>query len=166
MVRWLMLVVVGVAVTGSSLVTAWGQEGVKEEKFKKEAVTMDQVPAPVKDAITKEAGGNQVKSIVLVTKGDQKRYEAEFTADGKEIEINVDADGKLTEKEVVVAMDQVPAPVKDAITKEAGANKVDQVEEVTAGDQKCYEAEWMVNGKAVEIRVGADGKLMSKEVEE
>ena len=165
MMRWLMVVAVGLGLLCASYVAS-AQEGVKEEKIKRETMTMDQVPALVKDAITKEAGANQVKSIALVTKGDQKRYEAEWTADGKEIEINLDADGKVTEREVVVAMDSVPAAVKDAITKEAGANKVDQVEEVTAGDQKWYEAEWTVNGKAVEIKVGTDGKVMSKEAEE
>jgi hypothetical protein len=104
--------------------------------------------------------------IAVVTKGDQKRYEAEWTGDGKSFEINMDADGKLLEKEIVMPLDEVPAPVKETILKEVGNGKLVEVEEVTAGDKKTYEAEYVVEGKNAEIVVAPDGKLISKEISE
>jgi hypothetical protein len=72
--------------------------------------------------------------------------------------------GGKTEKKVTI--DQVPAAVKATILKEAGDNKITEIEEETKDGVTVYEAEWKVGGKEVEIKVAADGKLLSKKVEE
>ena len=159
--RWLAVGALVVGVLGFSFVPAWG-----DTKTKKEVVKMDDLPAPVKDAITKEAGENKVTDLVLITKGDEKRYEAEWLAGGKKVEINVSADGKVTEREAVVTIDQVPAPVKEVILREAGQNTILEVEEITdAAGNKTYEAEYKDAGKDVELKIAADGKLLEKETE-
>ena len=73
--------------------------------------------------------------------------------------------GKKTEKDVTI--DQVPAAVKATIEKEAGDNKIEEIEEVSK-DRKVvyYEAEWKTGGKEIEIKVDPSGKLLSKEVED
>jgi len=65
-----------------------------------------------------------------------------------------------------VTIDQVPAAVKAAILKEAGDNKIKEIEEKTKGDQKIYEAAWIADGKEVEIKLSADGTVLEKKVEE
>ena len=73
--------------------------------------------------------------------------------------------GKKTEKDVT--LDQVPAAVKETIVKEAGANKITEIEEVSAdGKVVYYEAEWKADGKEIEIKVAPDGKLLKKEIED
>jgi len=75
------------------------------------------------------------------------------------------AEGKKTEKDVTI--DQVPAAVKATILKEAGDNKIDEIEEVSRdGKVIYYEAEWTSGGKEIEIEVAPDGKLLSKETED
>jgi hypothetical protein len=64
-----------------------------------------------------------------------------------------------------VSLDMVPAPVKATILKEAGDHKVTEVEEITKGAATTYEADWLVEGEEVEIRVAADGTLGAKEPE-
>ncbi|MBE3133791.1 MAG: hypothetical protein IMZ55_09970 [Acidobacteria bacterium] len=71
--------------------------------------------------------------------------------------------GKETEKKVTI--DQVPAAVKDTIVKEAGGNTITEIEEETKDGVTTYEAEWKADGKEIEIKVAADGKLLKKEVE-
>ena len=77
--------------------TAWAGSGKETEK----EVTLDEVPAAVKKTILKEADGNKIEEIEEVSKdGKVVYYEAEWKADGKEVEIEVDPDGKLLSKEV------------------------------------------------------------------
>ena len=73
--------------------------------------------------------------------------------------------GKKTEKDVTI--DQGPAAVKATILKEAGDNKIEEIEEVSQdGKVIYYEAEWKSGGKEIEIEVDPSGKLLSKEVED
>ena len=73
--------------------------------------------------------------------------------------------GKKTEKDVTI--DQVPAAVKATILKEAGDNKIEEIEEVSRdGKVVYYEAEWKSGGKEIEIKVDPSGKLLSKEIED
>jgi len=73
--------------------------------------------------------------------------------------------GKKTEKDVTI--DQVPTAVKTTIEKEAGDNKIEEIEEVSKdGKVVYYEAEWKTGGKEIEIKVDPSGKLLSTEVED
>jgi len=73
--------------------------------------------------------------------------------------------GKAEEEEKEVTLEQVPAAVKATILKEAGGNKVEEIEVETKDGRDVYEAEWKVDGKEVEIKVAADGTLLKKKVE-
>ena len=70
-------------------------------------------------------------------------------------------------KERNVTLDQVPAAVKATILREAGKNKIEEIEEVSVdGKVLHYEAEWKAGGKEIEIEVAPDGKLLKKEIED
>jgi len=74
---------------------------------------------------------------------------------------------KGTKKEKNVTIDQVPEAVKATILKEAGDNKIEEIEEVSVdGKVVYYEAEWKTGGKEIEIKVAPDGKLLKKKVED
>ncbi len=96
---WKLLGCVGVAslMLGVVLVSmARAGNGKKTEK----KVTIDQVPAAVKATILKEAAGKKIEEIEEVSQdGKVLYYEAEWKADGKEVEIKVAPDGKLLSKE-------------------------------------------------------------------
>ena len=57
----------------------------------------------------------------------------------------------------------MPDAVRATILKQAGKNKIEEVEAVVV---TLFEAEWKANGKEVEILVAANGKLLKKEVED
>jgi len=71
--------------------------------------------------------------------------------------------GKTEEK---VTIDQVPAAVKATILKEAGDHKITEIEKETKDGKTIYEAEWIADGKEIEIKVAEDGTLLSKETED
>ena len=71
----------------------------EDEDEDEEEVSLDDVPAAVKATILKEAAGAEIEEVVKETEDGQTVYEAEFKADGKDIEIEVATDGTLLERE-------------------------------------------------------------------
>jgi uncharacterized membrane protein YkoI len=95
--RWLAACVVVGGICAVLSVSALAGKGEKKERD----VSIDQVPAAVKATILKEAAGNKIDEIEEVSMNDiVLYYEAEWHADGKEIEIKVDPEGKVIAREV------------------------------------------------------------------
>ncbi|GAI48767.1 unnamed protein product, partial [marine sediment metagenome] len=101
-------------------------------------------------------------------------FEAEIVKDGKEIEIKVSPAGKVLEMtteddddwEGNIAIDQVPEAVRKTILREAGKHKISEIEQETENGVTVYEVEWDEDGREIEIKVSADGKLLDKETED
>lgn len=72
----------------------------KKEEGKEEKVTIDQVPAAVKETLLKEAGGGAIKDIDKETEDGKVQYEVDVVIDGKNFEIVVAEDGKLVSKKL------------------------------------------------------------------
>ncbi len=70
------------------------------------------------------------------------------------------------EDEQEVSIDQVPAAVKATILKEAEGGRIKEVERETKHGRTIYEAEIIIDGKEVEIKVALDGTLLKKEAED
>lgn len=62
----------------------------------------------------------------------------------------------------VVTLEQLPPAVRKTIEKEAGGNKIEEIEKETENGKTVYEAEVTIDGKEWEIEVAEDGKLISK----
>lgn len=69
------------------------------------------------------------------------------------------------EQEEQVTLDQVPAAVKAAILKESAGGEITEIEVKTEGGKTFYEAEFVRDGKKIEIKVAPDGTLLKKEEE-
>jgi hypothetical protein len=146
---------------------AWADEGEKEAK--KEKIALDKAPKAVQETVLKEAGEkNEIKEVVKITSKDGKTvvYEAEWGEKGKTTELLVSSDGKIVSVTKQIGIDDVPKAVKETMLKEAGANKIKDVEVTTEGDKTTYESEWTDNGKEVDLKVSPDGKVISKKTEE
>jgi len=70
--------------------------------------------------------------------------------------------GEREEREKEVELSEVPAKARAAIRKAARGGEVEEVELVF---KTCFEAEWIQNGKEVEVLVTRGGKILGKEVE-
>jgi hypothetical protein len=71
----------------------------KESGHEHQAVTMDDLPAPVKATFEKESKGGKVEELRKETRKDGKViYEGEIIKNGKGREIEVNADGKVVER--------------------------------------------------------------------
>jgi uncharacterized membrane protein YkoI len=148
-----------IAVSAGSV--AAGEKAGKEEK-----VSLGEVPEAARNTILHEAAGHKVREIEKETGNGRTVYEAEWKVGGKEVEVKVAADGKLLEREMDVALKDVPAAARETILKEAAGSKVAEVEKVVAGERVTYEAEWKADGKEIEITVSPAGKVLGREVED
>ena len=157
-------------------------------------ISADALPQTVKDAVGKVAEGAEIKEagkevtywIVKLVKLPEPRvsYDVELVKDGKEYEIEVAADGTILEEleckkqdddddddeddddEEQVSIDDVPAAVKATILANAGDGTVKEIERETEDGKAVYEAEVIIDGQEVEIKVADDGTLLSKEVDD
>ena len=108
------------------------------------------------------------KSVVL--------YEVELTRDGGEVEVLVTSDGQIVAAESEIGKDDLPAAVAAAVAKHAGDAEIKEIEkaEIRAAlqfvaletPQVVYEVEFLRDGREVELKIDADGKILGKEVED
>ena len=93
---------VGAVVATAPFVLGWvpGDAVPVKEGEQEREVTIDEVPAAVRDTILAEAGDNKIEEIEEETENGVVTYEAEWHEGGKEVEIKVAADGTLLKKEI------------------------------------------------------------------
>jgi hypothetical protein len=167
-----------------SCVTAMNSAPDEDEQ----EISLSEVPDPVKEVILKEAAGHKIEEVEVWDSHGVTIYEAEWIVGDKEVEIQVaymckairkviepaddeDEDGEEDDDEIIeiheeeIDVDDLPAIVKNAIMKEAGSHKIEEVEKIATNKGTYFEAEWIADGWEVEVLVTAEGKLVSKEME-
>ena len=125
------------------------------------------------------AGGAELKLSdcpVAVQKTLQREANgAEVTIDEKEYEILVAEDGTLIEKVLIeteeidvleVELSNCPAAVQKTLKREANGAEIEVVDKETKGGKAVYEVDVKIEGKNYKIRVGEDGILISKALDE
>ena len=94
-----------IALITAGLLAAGCSSHMKSEKDEKDEgpevkVTMDQVPAAVKDTLQKESGGASITSVDKESDEGKTIYEADAMIGGKNYEIKVAEDGSLISKKL------------------------------------------------------------------
>lgn len=107
-------------------------------------LTASKVPSPVKASFAK--AHPELKSVVW--EKEKVNYEAGFKLDGKEISELYDAKGMLTESEVAIKPEELPAAVRSYIASHYKGLKIKEAAKITKSTGVVtYEAE--LNGKDV-----------------
>jgi hypothetical protein len=70
------------------------------------------------------------------------------------------------ENEVKITMDQAPATVAATLQREIEGGKVTDLDKETDDGKTIYEADAMIGDKAYEIKVGEDGTLLKKKIDD
>ncbi|PYY10860.1 MAG: hypothetical protein DMG69_05345 [Acidobacteria bacterium] len=80
-------------------------------------------------------------------------------------DVLMDSNGTIVEVEKQVAIDSLPAAVREWLQAQAGKDgKLLEVESLTKHDKLVgYEAQVMIHGKRSEVQVGPDGKPLDHE---
>ncbi len=88
-----------------------------------------------------------------------------LVAAGLALCIGAVATQQTAEEEKEVSIDQVPADVKAAILAQAGTGTIEEVELGNENGQIIYEADVIIDGQEVEIKVAPNGTLVAKDGE-
>jgi uncharacterized membrane protein YkoI len=145
--------------------------------YAEETLSLDKVPATVRQTIEKYAEGAKINEIELGKKDNKEIYEVEILKDEKEIDFAVSGDGQFLgfdeeeeaekeeeeaiEKEIQLA--QAPQAVQDAIKKIVGENPIKKVIEEKEEDVTTYEAEYTVGDIEHSVDCAATGEILELE---
>ncbi|UCD30125.1 MAG: PepSY-like domain-containing protein, partial [Planctomycetota bacterium] len=122
-----------------------------------ENISLDQLPAEVREALLKLAGNAQITEVEREQKHGIVLYQAEWGANGHESEATVTADGVLVELEQELDAKDVPAAVKAAAAKNFPPGvKLEYEKKMIV----MYEVEAKVDGKEKEIMITPVGKVL------
>lgn len=147
------------ALSSVLLVTGFSHAQEKEKKIKR-----SDLPPAVEHTVAAQSQGATVHGFSLEKENGQTYYEAEMTVSGHSKDVLMDKDGAIVKVEEEVALDSLPAEVKDGLQQKAGSGKIMKVESLTKRDKLvAYEAVVRANGKKKEIQVGPDGKPLDHE---
>lgn len=87
---------------------------------------------------------------------------AMYVLRASETEAQVETFKPRVQSDREVTMQEIPAAVRETILREAQGHEVSEVEEVTVDGGVFYEADWMQDGREVEVRVSPAGVLLDR----
>lgn len=133
-----------------------------------EAVGFEQLPAAVQEAVKKAYPGATITACAKETEDGNVEYEVELKSGKLEAELDLDASGKIleTETEEEIALDQLPATVRDALEKLVKGGKLLEAERITEDDSTAYEVEVQCGAVVLELGLDGSGKVLSIGVED
>lgn len=147
------------AMAGACLLLAASAVSGAEKQIKKS----DLPPAVLKTADAQSAGAT-VRGYAKDTEDGQLEYEVQLMADGHSKDVTIDPQGNLLEIEEQVAVDALPANVREGLEKKAGKGKITKVESLTKkGSIVAYEAQVLTGAKKSEVQVGPAGETLNHE---
>jgi hypothetical protein len=121
-------------------------------------VKMESLPPAVQKTVQEQAKGAMIRGLSKEIEDGKTFYEAELKINGHNKDVLIDPAGSVVEVEEEVALDSLPAAVKDAIQKRAAKGQIVLVEAVSKNDSiVAYEAKIKTAGKTSEITVKPDG---------
>lgn len=129
----------------------------QERKIKRE-----DLPAAVQQTVAEQSKDAKVKGFSTEVEKGKTLYEAELVVQGHSRDILMDAQGNIVEIEEEVAMDALPAAVKEGLAKAARSGTISRVESLTKnGKLVAYEAVVKTGAKRSEVQVGPDGQKLA-----
>jgi len=129
-------------------------------------IDLDTAPGGVKDAVAKYFGNAEVDSLFMEVEAERFIYCAEQTTGNTTRWASFALQGALVSEETEVPLDQLPAAVKDAVTKAHPVAKMDSASLVKEKEPaKTYYVVDIANSKGVklELTVATEGTIQSSD---
>lgn len=126
-------------------------------------ITMNQVPAPVREAVKKYANESEIKAALDVDDDGTKIIEFDIEKNGKKSEVGFHKDGKLFMTEEEIALTDVPEAVQKAIAKHSKDAKSGVPLKVVKEGKTSYEIVIEKKGEKTEYSISAEGKTLGKQ---
>jgi hypothetical protein len=143
------------------------QASAKETPSKAEAkpvaVTMGDLPAPVRATVDRLVAGGRVKSAEREGTGSKAVYDVEAAVNGKDVEYDVSANGTVLTTEEGVPFPSLPRKVQAAAGKYFGSSRDLAAAKEIEGTKSLYEVKGTRRGIPVTIKISDEGKILEVE---
>jgi hypothetical protein len=99
--KWILavaLLLVGACLIGWNLRDP--DRAYREVRIPDEAVTLEQVPPPVRSTIKREGAGGELRELVRENEQGTITYEVEIAVGGRKLELDVAEDGSIVKREL------------------------------------------------------------------
>ena len=122
-------------------------------------LTVDKVPAPVKEAFTK----NFPAATDVKYEMEKKDYEINFKDKGVEMSANFDATGKWLETETEIKESDLPKEVSASVTKNFAGFKISEIAKTETPDKGLiYEMDLKKDKEGFEVQFSSKGDVLKK----
>jgi len=116
------------------------------------------ITAPALETIKRELG-DVAYSVQRKTREGQPAYEVDTWIQGRHIELNIYADGKLRDRSDELAFDELPEPVRNAVRQRFEGRRVQDVYRVTGPRGVVYQLEVQEGDRETDVAFTAEGIL-------
>jgi uncharacterized membrane protein YkoI len=162
--RILLSVVAAVLIVGLCGCKCLCNKGEKKEA-PAQAVTLADVPAPARATIEKLTAGGKIAKIEKAEEAGKTVYDVEATVQGKDVEYDVAADGKVLTSEESVPYASLPAAVQTAAQKYSGsAEGLNASKEIENG-KASYEVSGKKGKTPASLKLSDTGQIVEEEKE-
>ncbi len=122
------------------------------------------LPPAVEKTVVEQSNGATIRGFSEEKENGQTSYEVEMMVNGHSKDVQIDPSGAVIEVEEQVAINALPAAVRNGLQAKAGAGDLTKVESITKKDRLvAYEAQVLTGKKKSEVQVGPDGKPLDHE---
>jgi hypothetical protein len=122
------------------------------------------LPAAVETTVSAQSQGATLRGFSEEKENGQTYYEAELSVNGHRRDLLMDTTGAIVEVEEQVALESLPAAVREGLETKAGKGKILKVESITKHDKLvAYEAQVFTREKRAEVQVDPDGRPLNHE---
>ena len=121
-------------------------------------ISLEEVPMAVREAF--DEAFSEIEEVEWEL--ERGMYEAEFKIDGREYGIYFNNDGVLIAREKEIEVEDLPDVIKELLEAEYQEFEIDEVEIVESEDGDSYEIELESENSWVELRLNADGSVISR----
>ena len=126
-------------------------------------ITRAELPPAVEKTVAELAKDATIRGFSKEIEQGKIYYETQLTVNGHGRDVSIDESGKVVEVEEELAIDTLPAAVKEGLQKAVGAGQIVKVESLTkSGKLVAYEATVKTGSKRFEVQVDPDGKKLSQ----
>ena len=127
-------------------------------------IKLSDLPPAVEKTVATQSRGALIRGFSQEKENGQTYYEVELRVNGHGKDVTMDRAGTVVEVEEEVALESLPAAVREGLQSKAGKGKIVQVESLTKHDKLvAYEAHVVTGAKKSEVQVGPDGRPLDHE---
>jgi hypothetical protein len=129
-------------------------------------VSAKEVPEAVLQAFNQSYPGAVIKEYAEESEDGQHYFEISCEFQGRKIDALYKPDGAVSEIEEVISPDQLPEPVRQAITGEFPSLTIHSAESVEKEGQQLFEVKLLKDTKMTEVLFENNGRILKQESKE